>query len=368
MATKEKKQAEVVVFDLSKKEGLSAYKEGKVEATSPDEYVKTGNTNTFFGKFPVFVGNGVYVIDNGKVHWLDTYGEVASRVNNEIAPDAVVVLDRTAALMKSQNQKQKVFFILNGDEENNAMVGEVNDCPVLSFECLRRFYDNKPNVRTNIQPTMNKVVSRLIDGTIKVVDFTNEERRPLTKKDKEAVKLWNKDRIKNQLPKPPSFGFTLVGSNEWHRSGTVLLYDTEKKVSIIVGQDEGTYFGCELADNPKTVSDAFLSLMPKSVRDVKGVERQGEWFALPVPESKVPKIEEAIFLVEDTIALPVDNAASNRHFVQTTDGRIDKNGVFYARDACVEHSEGQHADMRTYGWVTYVRNTARRSFSVAGVD
>lgn len=356
------------VFDLATKEGLSAYKEvGRIKVVPQAvAFAKTGVSNVVFGENPVFLAGDLYTIEKGKVFSLDAYESTVARIYRDNVPTAVV----------TARPGHEVFFLLNGDEDDNVLVAELTGegFPVFSFECLRRFYDKTPTHQANFRPTMDKVVKALIDGTIKVVDYTEDETKKLTEKDKAAYEAHRKSG-KKPYPKAPAAGFTIINAagkgKVWHRSGTVLLYDTKNKFSIIVGQDEGTYFGCQLADNPKTINDAFVSLIPKSIRDIPDIKRQGEWFMVPVAESKVPKIEEAVLLfdtVVDGLTLPVESKDSNRHYIRTNDGRVDKNGVLYAYNPCLSHSKGQHADVDAPGWRIFVRNTAVRSFSVDGVD
>lgn len=245
------------------------------------------------------------------------------------------------------------FFILNGDNdqfgEPQLMLVEIqnyskNKFPVLSFECVRQFYGEKT--------TLALVAKKLATKELQLVDYTLDETKKLTANEK-----------KKKRPIPPT-GFTKVG-DKWHRSGTVLLYDTKNKFSILVGQDEGTYFGCQLADNPKTVEKAFLSLMPAKIRNLEGVLRQGEWFAVPIDEKNIPKVTDCILF--DIIVLPIDDENSNYHRVESgAYGRIGKDGTIYADSPSVYHDE--HQTLYCEGWVYFVKNTAVRSVSVDGVD
>lgn len=166
-------------------------------------------------------------------------------------------------------------------------------------------------------------------------------------------------------------GFTLInGPNgkRYHRPSTVLIKDTRKNgKSYILGQDEDTYFGCELPTHPRNVEGALKSLAPKSIRNkLDTIKRQGEWYVVPVNKNQVPKIENCIVTSSDEIALPIMDADSNRHMIDSRDIRVDKNGNIFAHNGSIVHD--QHVDIKYTGWHKFIQNTALRSFSEEGVD
>jgi hypothetical protein len=177
--------------------------------------------------------------------------------------------------------------------------------------------------------------------------------------------------------KPPQPGFTMInyqGSTrtaEWHRTGTVLL--TDGKMYILMGRDGDQYFGVELPDACSTIQDAQAMLVPE---DAQGCQRQGEWFAVPVPREEVPEKRDCALLFEtwkssygnnSEIYLPIEDDDSNHHSIFTSDGRVGKDGVFYAFCPTVCHDEHEELCPGD-GWYRFVRNTAVRSFSEEGVD
>jgi hypothetical protein len=139
----------------------------------------------------------------------------------------------------------------------------------------------------------------------------------------------------------------------------------------LFGQDEGTYFGCELppyAVRPTTVADAFQLLTPVKARNKVGVQRQGEWFSVPTIEEKVPSLDKCLASNNCCLNLPVAHPDSHLHEIQSVDIRLAKDGVIYALDPVVKHNAGEHEDLVAQGWVMFACNTAVQSFSVEGVD
>ena len=57
-----------------------------------------------------------------------------------------------------------------------------------------------------------------------------------------------------------------------------------------------------------------------------------------------------------------------KHFVGSTDVRVSKDGIVYAKNPTLTHENGDHPNVTSKDWVAYYRNTAVRAFSVEGVD
>jgi hypothetical protein len=153
----------------------------------------------------------------------------------------------------------------------------------------------------------------------------------------------------------------------WHRSPTTLI--RSKNRTFLLGQDEGTYFGCLLADHPTTIQRAFTSLTPKQARGKKNVLRQGEWFAVPVKEPMEYGNNKNVFAHRPDnglVSLPTTTAQSNEHTLEGTI-LVDRDGLA-AKNFVLSHSE--HAELRGTSdvWYRFYENTALRSFSQENVD
>lgn len=286
--------------------------------------------------------------------------------------------------------KEKEQWIFSADiQETNETIGLASSGDItLSFQCLSRLSNLKAVHGVNLLDKkniklVNIVARRLAAGSLKLVDCVPDDYIDMTPAEK---KINNQDYKKLQSPKP---GYNRLGQR-WHRTSSSLVYDTVRKVSYLLGRDEDSYFGCELADNPKTIDQAYLSLMPKEVRGKKTKwQRQGEWFMAVVDPAKVPKANECIALggsqivqvdesrsnskldYEDcSIALPVEHDDSARHVIMAPDIRVARNGQIYAEFPVLGHSKGEHKDISCTSdqWCTFYRNTAVRSVSVQGVD
>ena len=269
-------------------------------------------------------------------------------------------------------------FLINADEEAGesefVASGLFEKCPCVSFDCLANLIAGK--VTTSMESLLAKT-------KLKIVDSTLQERKPANANLNNSYKSANKTsafrfNIWAAKQTPPSPGFSLIdngerdGSLTWHKSPTVLI-STGKK-TFLMGQDEGTYFGCILADNPKSIEAAYTSLMPKNARGVKGVLRQGEWFAIPVKNQKdIPSefSKEIIFrtndAIDETMIFGLEDESSNRHVF---DGEliVTKDGQYFARNFSIAHDEHATLSGENDVWYTFARNTALNSFSAERVD
>ncbi len=315
-----------------------------------------------------------------------------TNIGKNDVPSGVILTEgtRTKAL-----KDYRLLVLQNGDtDEVDApspdanLVGELgDDFPTVSFTCLGRFYGKASDA--NDEAGTKRAIKKLSDGELVLVDYTPDEHVKLTSSEKKKYQKWWLDCSKNkpQSPPiaPPDMGLTLIGirdpdSVQWHRSATVVLLDTKTKMCMLFGQDEGSYFGCELPAEVKTVGEAYDVLAPEAVKkNPLGVKRQGEWFAMPFPDDKVPEPQDCIALFnakdcEHGLCLPRP-VGSNSHFIETQDGRILKDGTIIAKNPTLVHKNennersNEHEDMSAGpGWYTFHCNTAKRSYSVEGVD
>lgn len=253
-------------------------------------------------------------------------------------------------------RKGEILLVNNGDGET---AEPVEGFPTLSFRCLGRFFTSNEKELTRAG------IEALARG--KLLDYSVDTRIKLTAAEK---KLLHND--EHKLVKP---GFSLLDldddSTVWHRSATCLV--SYKGSTILLGVDEGTYFGCELRDKVETIEQAFESLVPKPIRG-KNCPRQGEWFAERIDDKKAPKITDAIAIggvdnednwADLSVALPVEGPDSSLHVVNGDNVYITKNGI-EALNPLISHRD--HRDLELKGWYRFHRNTAIRSFSEEGVD
>lgn len=269
-------------------------------------------------------------------------------------------------------------LLINADEEVSELefVGSsyYEDMPCVSFNCLVNLVEDKVITSTSAREDV------LSKARIEIVAFSLAETRKITKTLQAALTAARKSSNFRFLAwgakqNPPAPGFSLVDGSpaKWHKSATVLIRNGKR--TFLMGQDEGTYFGCILADNPSSIDAAYVSLMPKEARGVKGVLRQGEWFAIPVQNQKsVPDqfSPETILWTDinndDTaLCFGIEDDDSNHHYFRG-EVIITKDGRYFARDFSIEHDE--HAAMRGENgvWYTFARNTAKASYSAERVD
>ena len=251
----------------------------------------------------------------------------------------------------------KYTALLSGDDGAVIVMEDAAPAVTISFLCLGRFIDDADPI---------ELAAMLHSGKIKVLDSTKDVTRKTSAADRKKFKA-------DEPVSPPAPGFTYLDFDPpvWHYAATVLL--RYGRMRIILGQDDGTYFGCELRGTPNTVKVALESLMPEDIRKVKGVRRQGEWFVVPVDEKNVPVVTECMALgeVEDSrVSLPVDDEDSARHTVHSNDIRIGTDGRIYAFEGTLRHNDHPNVSMKDgrHKWHAFHRNTAVRSFSQEGVD
>ncbi len=277
-------------------------------------------------------------------------------------------------------------LILNADEEaeEHQVIGfnsYTKKLPCLSFSCLANLLANKVIGNTYDE---SKIIG---SHKIKIVDFSPEEEKNISAKDKKSLAKSRKSmgeqfnfNVWASSITPPSKGFTLINygslNANWHKSPTVVL--SSKNKSYLMGQDEGTYFGCILSDNPKSLDAAYTSLMPKNARNKKGVLRQGEWFAIPVNEKEIPEIGNPnIIIYHDSLhqasdpaifTLPIEDKDSNTHSITAKKFIVTKDGRFYIMDFSITHNEHESMIGKKDQWYTIEKNTAIASYSAEKVD
>ncbi len=273
------------------------------------------------------------------------------------------------------DHKKKRVMLLNGDAERGVKLGRALnptcDAITISFRCLQRFFFEDDD-----DLAIEEFIAFLDKGAIELLDYSKDNRIPLTKN--EQNQLRRKNGYGKLAENPPENGYSLIrsdgtreGKAHWHRAASALLRCKKSGMTILMGQDDGSYFGTELSGQPKTLKAAYLDLMPKEVRG-KPFVRQGEWFIVEVADNEVPSVKDSI--CEFTcLVLPRESDDSNRHELdEADDGRITKDGQIFARNGELRHSDHPTVELRAIDpekqWVTFYCNTAKRSFSEQGVD
>lgn len=252
-----------------------------------------------------------------------------------------------------------------------------------SFICLARLF--APPRKNPTQKDIAKVVANLANGKIKMLDCVPDSSLGLTAKEKKLISFSPKNptatkpfvMARRELTARP--GYTLLAESNgicWHRAATILIQREAagKKRTYILGQDEDTFFGCELSKHTNTLKDAFLMLMPPEAQGVKKVRRQGEWFFIPLASKEVPDEKDCICTVNSG-QLPTDDPKSNIHTVETfaaPDRQFRalvhaKMGLILPPKTYIDHPEHGGLELGA-GYYLVRKNTAIRSVSQTGVD
>lgn len=228
----------------------------------------------------------------------------------------------------------------NSDDGNISIYGAAG----VSFGCLEQFFPS-PLGRWAFND-----FRRLFKKT-QIIDFTDEQY--------------------SDKPKP---GFSKMG-NRYHRAGSTVLRIQGK--DYLFGFDDGQYFGCELPRKVEDINDAYLSLMPKAAKGKKGVQRQGEWFFVPLPKSfRPPEIRDCVIVPLEQVALPVEDEQSNKHIIECCGissihdcvfiTRTKQGMSYFVTDVSIRHE--QHPTIVLRSWHEIHKNLAVRSVSQDGVD
>lgn len=346
--------------------------EAGVELTSLTDFLRDGKSKYECYGFPVLrdENESIWWFQGGMLY-LACYKLTKHPLTIGELMDKELGTELSGVIVKNSGRHRKFkgwksILLLNGDE-NETNDGEF---PTISLSCIGRFF--------GIKDDAEKSARLLVDGAVKLVDFTLDEIQPLTKDQEEFIqKGCSGDLAKfRELYDPPGDGFVPVYARDgirWHRPGSVLLRDGTSR--ILLGQDDGSYFGCRFPGRPATVKEARESLIPRQLRGRKDLSRQGEWFAVPVPDKKIPSVTKCAVLAEE-IDLPVEHEESARHSVDCTASpdsgdpiRVVSDGRVFAYCPRVVHSADNHPDLKLNGgWYTFVRNTSTESHTVDGVD
>ncbi len=359
------------------KDGYAPLEEANI--TTVDAFLQSGESDSYWGRQPCVREDGgnlaVFVIrGNGSLVRCGSFsssGFLQSSCWTNASGSAAV-------LVKSSKPKLRKFdLILNGDDsdpddEPSICLEDKSDGITASFQI---FSELLGPIGKRIRES--QIVGWLNDGTIQILDCSSDETRklnPAAQRKVAALKEKNNNRTLSleklrTLIRPPEAGFTLMAGLQWHRAATILFRHSRKV--YLIGQDGGTYFGCELADRPETIKEAYYSLMPERARKIVGPERQGEWFAIPVPASKVPAMDKCLATFDreggdNGIVLPREKGG-HAHSLTSDDGRITAAGVF-VKGGCLYHEEHEELNLSEKRWMTFVKNTAVRSVSMEGVD
>jgi hypothetical protein len=320
-----------------------------VDCSSLPEFMKTGLFKHCFEGYPVLDSYllEVFLIIVGKrVIGFDPYFDTAIPDENDVETCAVI--------------DAEFGIILNGDgDANDCVLDGMEGYPTVSFNCVGRLLHPEGKKEPKIWSKM--VSDLLLNGDLKIVAFVPDKTIPLNKEEKRKVKAGKKVFRR---------GFSVVNGN-WHQAATVVLRHKTTEGDLLVGQDEGTYFGVLLNRQVNTVDEAYAALMPQELASRRNILRQGEWFIVPVKEKEVPKVKDCLTEFQQLV-LPRESEESNEHVVEAChgeNGRISKNGKIFVRGLELSHSDHE-AVSRGYkdGWHTFYRNTAIRSVSEQGVD
>lgn len=180
------------IYHLEIQDDLNALKEYMYHndldlnsAFTISRYVSTGKPKVMYKKdVVVMCKNRVYLIRNGKV--LLSACKLFHAIEFELLEQRLSTAELVGVVLPKPfgNMGYALGLINNGDEGSNYLVEETDlTVPAISFRCLGRFYDDL---------TTEATATRLVSGECKVVDFTPDESRRLTKEDKTAREAYKK--------------------------------------------------------------------------------------------------------------------------------------------------------------------------------
>lgn len=339
-------------------------------------FIKTGESKIVYDNILILVDihyKTCFFIKNNIIY-SRFIGEYNNTISKTLKSKIFNETEIAGVILPQKITKNKNAFdiLINADLDNSGQVNSLleifnrDNYPTLSFSCLCKFYKDDLHVAVN----------NIANNKLKILDFNSDIVKNLTDSQKKILSDYQKSNIKDKIfpLKPPNPGFTLINGYKWHCPATVLLKENNQTgMFILFGQDENTYFGVELKGRPKTVNEAFQDLMPVEIRNKKGIKRQGEWFAVPVKEKDFPEIQDFVTFIDNygglAFALHRDFEKQSLHILSADYGGVTKNGQVFAKgNIILAHSNDEHEALHVKGLYTFVKNTAKRSFSEQGVD
>lgn len=375
------------VINLQNKEAFDAFSDS-VDTKISDllvTYLTTGKQSKLrWGDIQLFSHKGnSYLLDQGNILYIcdfDQYNVFSDYMDFEGCIDrALNPVENSPAIIiqcskraKGVTPGLKHIALINADSDNGSLIqfGE-SGLPMVSFLCVMQMMQTED---------FEDLTTAITHGNLILLDFYTEQQIKCAKSEIAQINRLRKrtsPRGINYDLKPPKLGFNIIKVNNswaWHSTGAILLHNKELNKYYIFGQDEGTYFGCELPAKCSSVEEAYRMLVPEGLRNRTDWKRQGEWFAVPVADKDIPDFPDCV-LMGDTnhrignthIYLPILTTDDNRHYLETYENiRVAKNGNVYVENVVLVHEEHESLDLK--GWHTFVRNTAIRSVSQEGVD
>lgn len=268
-------------------------------------------------------------------------------------------------------------WLTSGDENESQIIAD--ELPRISYGILLSLIERSDQTSEKICSSNagNRLAPHL--RYLKLIDSTQDDRvlsaHTFSREKFRSLSEYNRSNC-HKMHKQGYSLVTNVNDYAWHRPASYLFAygKNQNKRYFVMGQDESQYFGSELPAgvSPKNLAEAFRALQPPVVQSAKRFMRQGEWFAVPVPESKIPDPFGPEILVHPTdgcVTLPKDDESSANH-VLSGDIRVTRDGHIYASNFEVSHSNGDHQDMTADNddWWEFHRNTAVTSYSDKGMD
>lgn len=348
----------------------------KCSIPSMGQYLHTGVSDVRTPKgYPVFFKEGsntLYINVKGRLKSAYCSRQGVAALDNKNYDEYCILLPTKG------NSKDKCMLLVNGEIEHGFDDYRKDYCLVVfSPSCVSRLLFNNDVSKKNV----SKVWQIIADGSLKLIDFTADI---FIDAKSDVVKFykdygvhsgsWKARRKANEkfrnTKHSPGKGYTLINSDihkfgiVWHKASHLLFQHGNKY--YLCGQDEGQYFGVELPEKVKTVEDAILSLMPKAIRNVRDVERQGEWFFVPVSKSECLTISDETHCMAEHLILPFEKGG-NSHNITGGEIFISSTGKVYLSSCYVCHDQHEELNLDAH-WYTPIKNTAVRSVSQEGVD
>lgn len=266
------------------------------------------------------------------------------------------------------------------------------------------------NVRENRDET---VIQRILSTKIRMIPFNVFDQAGLNLNSIKILDQSGPEELWRQRPNPNFRSYHKEGpsnrrtfSEKVHFTGASLFSVQGKYFLFDVDRRETKHkiFNPFLAEIPvkvSTIKEAYEALKPKAVKAAlkagKKVERQGEWFFIPVKAPKLPRITDELILkalaqsafsrlmeplesmvgkqrVKAVIAKAQKDADQIPKALSLKAGNNRPNnaqlGVQQGRQTLVtgkiSHTGREHADLILKGWYLAIPNTATRSVTVTG--
>lgn len=293
-------------------------------------------------------------------------------------------------ITNSYGDKQLAQNIIARRVTNNAETFIVGNSSILPLIGRRMSFGNETlnmqvvDVQTYLSERIQMIPFSVFDeacldlNKYKLLDRGVEE--TVTRKiDNPEYKGWKKEEMQERGIS--EFIYETVhftGASLFEVDGSTFLFDIDR---IEIDHKIFNPFLVKIPVNVETIKQAYLSLKPQEVINAESqglkVERQGEWFFIPMNAFEIKKMQNNLNSDDIFIGEVNDNGNVERYSSVSFELKAGNNRPNYCQNGfafegkayvsgLVQHSGREHRDITLDHWCYAVPNTSTESFTITG--